>query len=135
MCLYIKYSKHPDYKPRISRRDIRCYKIYFINTLFSKKPHLESPYCDKRVLSTTIKAKPCFQSKPELGKINYAIHAYRNIFRAWFRLRKIYQNEPYWQIFTMRIPKGTKYWIGEDGEIAAEKMVFVTDISQYLSKE
>lgn len=135
MCLYIKYINHPDGKPCISTRDIHCYKIYFIGESSPTKQYLLSPYRSERVLSTTITAKPFFQSISESGIIDYAIHAYYSIFNTRFALITFHQNNPRYKIFTMCIPKGTKYWIGENGEIAAEKMVFVTDISQYLSKK
>ena len=135
MCLTIESNKHKNNKPLVSKRKIYCYKIYFICGI---EPHLflSSPIRNKLVTKTTVKAKPHFQSKPKGDTIYFAIHAYRNIFRALIsRLRNFDLPLDCLKVFKMCIPKGTKYWIGTDGEIAAEKMVFVTDISKYLSKK
>lgn len=144
MCLEISTVHHPDLEPLVAEEDIKVVKYlmkpsvaYYsawddaTGKLIVKK--------EERVLRTPFMSEPvkfdendeCVMTAPELKHehdcdkwiVEEGIHAYIGT-DAFTFLQFISDCAP----FHAYIPKGTKYYLGNEGDIVAEKMVIKNEI-------
>lgn len=128
MCLDKNKKYHPFNRPLIAKEDIVCYKQLQI-TSFGE---YVTPYTYVKVPIECLKNKVPFKAiilnkskfiwKHILGFSNVAdngfIHSY--LYIPWHHW--LYTN------FKCIIPKGTKYFIGQDGDYASEQIIFVEQL-------
>lgn len=135
MCLIINKKACPNgYK--IAKKNIPCYKILMKISSKYKTPYREATVNVKIGLEANY-----FQEKPhncvvadyalrtiytEL-RIEHGIHSYINLKAAKKETKRIILS---WvassniKILKAYIPKGTKYWVGENHEFCSERIVF-----------
>jgi hypothetical protein len=127
MCLY---STNKD--PYIAEDDIMCYKI-----LFTDRNELRSPY---QYFKFERKIKYDNSDEPEIlktGDKEYKIsagyfHAYSDLDIAILYHSRMYHNMLYASllptIFTALIPKGSKYYIGDNKDICSDSIIIIEPI-------
>lgn len=126
MCLIVNKKLCPNgYK--IAKKNIPCYKVL----LKKHSGRFETPYIRQTVdIKIGIEADS-FQKKPDIGnRIMKGVHSCTNLERAYI-LQNTYfnsiNNYVYCGVVILKayIPKGTRYWIGENHEFCSERIVFV----------
>ena len=129
MCLVTKQSDW-----LIAEKDIKCYKMLDTNM----GGDFVTPYERTLVDDSIIRGERLFTArKASLYETFFpryngtydidegAIHCYRNWLRGFINALGSYH------LFKCVIPKGTRYAIGEDGEICAQAIKFVKQIYTY----
>lgn len=119
MCLVVNKLRHWRNKPKIAKRDIRCYKVFLsVNDNTFMSPHQFSGLHWDQI-------RDCYESKVfdevHTSKdhcVFSAIHSYKTYKLA---MSKADKNTI---IIACYIPKGTKYWIGKYGDYASERIKF-----------
>lgn len=134
MCLYTENKV-----PRIAREDIKVYKVmHVVKSSEGEVPGIDEPvtYGVPPYFSGYIYVKglnkPRTESKPpkETCSQYYCVeegylHAFVDWFRAAKRVTCLKEENPdsfYYDIVEMYIPAGTKYYTGDDHDIAAEAL-------------
>lgn len=131
MCLVKDKRYHVFNRPLIAEEDIVCYKQLYINWLGeSTAPYTNTPIPIKCIQKDKRKRIP-FKAKV-INKFEFIwdhvfgfshlvadgfIHTFSSV-PSYFDLHR---NE---RIFQCIIPKGTKYFIGNDGDYASEQIIF-----------
>lgn len=132
MCLYIDLKKHKNKQPIVAEKDIICYKV------LEKLPNgtLRTPYREFKVNNTVLTASN-FQIEPHESlayayiyrqKIEEGIHSFQNVKTATSEKKLLDTSlsliDPTRIIIKEAIiPRGTKYWIGTDGDYCSEKII------------
>lgn len=129
MCLYKDKKKHPFNRPLVAKEDIVCYKqlehrrfakVYVTPCTYSVVP---AECVEKKVpFKAVILNKFEFIWKHILGfstvVTNGFIHSY--VYNPSFNFL--------YTTFKCIIPKGTKYFIGDDHDYASEQIIFVEQL-------
>jgi len=120
MCLIINPRKHQNNKPRVAKKDIRCYKIlYFdkdINKYYTPAMHFE--------VTSNILECESFCKKPTNNEVHHGIHTFSNIFGCFMGFLTIrFFDKIHICIKRSIIPKGTKYWVGKGGCYCSERII------------
>ena len=120
MCLTINPRKHQNNKPRVAKKDIRCYKIlYFdkdINKYYTPMMHFE--------VTSNILECESFSKKPTNNEVYYGIHTFYNILGCFISFLTIrFFDKIHICIKRSIIPKGTKYWVGKGGCYCSERII------------
>lgn len=111
MCLYKTHRF-----PKISRKPIKCYKIFNVWYGILLTPYMRIP-CQ---IGNTIKAKNCWIKGIFKGELKgEVVHAFRN--------KDLAKNKCLIGrcVYLCEIPPYTPYWYGEKSEIAASKMKII----------
>lgn len=125
MCLIVDRKQCPNgYK--IAKKNIPCYKVL----LKTSSGRFETPHMRKTVNTKTSIEADSFQKNPNMNEyIKKGIHSCTNLERAYM-LQNAYfnsiNNYVYCGVVIQKayIPKGTKYWVGENHEFCSERIVF-----------
>lgn len=147
MCLIVDRNKHKELKCKIAKEDIPCYKFLildegnhkfvtpFRNTeiTFGEDSLVSNKFDEVPIVKRFLTIDPSNNHK--IGPygtddiITYGIHAYTDLNTAIAESWKF----DVWNypiiigdvvILFCYIPKGTKYWIGQENTICAEKLFF-----------
>lgn len=132
MCLYKDKKHHPFNRPLIAKEDIVCYKrlcVGWDNRIATPHTHMPIPI---KCLQKNQRKRVPFKAEI-LNKFRFIwrhVLGFSNIVEDGFI--HTYSSRPsycniFWgdRIFQCIIPKGTKYFIGEDGEeYASEQIMF-----------
>ena len=124
MCLLKNQKFHPHNRPLVAKEDIVCYKKLkeFVKNIYF------TPCADTQV------PIECIQDKvPFRAEIFYKFRfIWRHIlgFSNWVEdgfIHSFQEDDGYrgYETFKCIIPKGTKYFIGEDGDYASERIIFL----------
>lgn len=123
MCLYKDKKHHPFNRPLIAKEDIICYKkLAEIGNAYI------TPYTYIQVPIECIRDKVPFKAQI-LSKFKFIwnhILGFNNLVEGGFI--HSFQKDPTWSeyvTFKCIIPKGTKYFIGEEWDYASEQIIFV----------
>lgn len=122
MCLYTRQKR-----AKIAKKDIPCYKLFKI-----KNTHILSIYQEYRYYINRLEFIPKFGIFQRNGDkiINDGLHAFLSIDTTKrYRVaggpgrgaRVLYPYE--WIIYNAIIPKGSKYYIGVDGDIVSNQIM------------
>ena len=130
MCLIVKTAYHLAHKPLIAERDITCYKILFTYEESGNKKYI-TPYRSTEVLSNTLIADR-FQINISsyYKRVDLGIHSFQTYYKALSERDYLNTSLPLFPkldkyvVKKAYIPKGTKYWIGENEEFCSERIVF-----------
>ena len=135
MCLEISRVHHPDLEPLVAEEDIEVVKYLMKPSVaYYSVVYYTTSKQEERVLRTPFLNEPvkfdendeCVMTAPELKReqdydkwiVEEGIHAYIGT-NAFTFLQFVSDCAP----FHAYIPKGTKYYLGNEGDIVAEKMV------------
>ena len=130
MCLVKDKRYHVFNRPLVAEEDIVCYKQLYVNY----KGEIVTPYTNIPVPTKCIQKnkKKRVPFKAEiLNKWKFILRhvlGFSNIVTDGFI--HTFSSPPYYSlgwgdcVFQCIIPKGTKYFIGEDGEYASEQIIF-----------
>ena len=128
MCLSINKKFHKNNKPLKAEKDIRVYKCldiqFGITTPFMYHPIKFDE--EGKCILTSGELKPTSEDT-----INKGIHAYRTKNDAIITCLMFPETGT--TAFKATIPKGTKYFIGNNGDIVSEKMIIYNEF--YLTGE
>ena len=127
MCLKIKKIRHLNEKPKVAKRDIRCYKVFSLTDAGLASPYMETPW--PRV---SMAADKCIYAEPFQDTVydmedrwkwfvSRGIHSYRRARTA----RRVFKEHclcPSTLIVECLIPKGARYWVGKRGEYCSDKL-------------
>ena len=128
MCLYKDKKKHPFNRPLIADKDIICYK------------QLETSHFYGYITPCTYSVVPadCLKNKAPfkaiiLNKAQFIwrhILGFSNVVTDGFIHSHVYNPSPSFLYTTFKciIPKGTKYFIGDDHDYASEQIIFVEEL-------
>lgn len=128
MCLFKDSRAHPHNRPLIAKEDIVCYKkVYgFINGKYT------TPYTNTIIPTECIENKVPFKAK--IDKIfrffwNHIL-GMSNIVDDGFIHTYIYPAQEFcYTTFKCIIPKGTKYFVGLRGDLAAKEIIFLERVN------
>lgn len=135
MCLIKNKKYHPFNRPLIAKEDIVCYKIlvklypfdapYVLYTPFRYEPINIETYLNNSIsfiAKDNNKFHSFFRHKLGFGRIvgSGFIHTYSYPVKSNKYLRT--------SVFKCIIPKGTKYFVGEDKDYASERIIFVEQL-------
>jgi len=126
MCLIINLREHPDKKPKVAKKKIRCYKILVLVKGTNK---YYTPIHGAEITSNTLKCD-FFDDVPQEEEERYifhGIHSFKNILSCFLYI----MNLRLWTANTTKkllikksiIPKGTNYWIGVIGDYCSERII------------
>lgn len=124
MCLLKKYNAHPHNRPIIAKEDIICYKQVCRHSCGL----YETPYTNTIIPTACIENKVPFKAKINdifeffmdhvLGKYHIVEDGFIHVYTY-----------PRYQFnhltFECIIPKGTKYFIGIEHDLAAKEIIFL----------
>lgn len=111
MCLNINSERLIAKEPIVV---FKCLDVIIDNKVY-ETPFQYMPVNFDRTGKVTLKAK----MKIYHGEVEEGIHAYSDIYNAYETSKEFSQTE----VFTGIIPKGTAYYLGDCGDIVAEKMI------------
>ena len=134
MCLVKNKKYHPFNRPLIAKEDIVCYKQLYINcqnilvTPIRKIPVPIKCIQKNKRKRIPFKAEIFNKFKFILGHVigfspvvtDGFIHTYSSVPSSYNLFRD--------RIFKCIIPKGTKYFVGEDGDYASEQIIFAEQL-------
>lgn len=117
MCLSINKKFHKNNKPLKAEKDIRVYKCLDVNQFGITTPFMYYPinFEEGKCILTSRKLKVTSEDT-----IIEGIHAYCTKERATVTSSMFPETGT--TIFKAFIPKGTKYFIGDNGDIVSEKL-------------
>jgi hypothetical protein len=130
MCLVKDKRYHVFNRPLIAEEDIVCYKQLYVNY----KGEIVTPYTNIPIPTKCIqknKKKRIPFKADILNKWNFIwrhVFGFSNVVTDGF-IHTFASAPPYYslgwgdRVFQCIIPKGTKYFIGEDGEYASEQII------------
>ena len=114
MCLYINKSRHPEYKPLIAGYNILAYKSFI-----KSRNALISPYrlykWYENVESSVNDALFRIHHFAAGRYIEHGLHAYMEKLSAEYEIGNTVRR--------VIIPMGSKFYIGKDGDIVANRMI------------
>ena len=131
MCLISKYKK-----AFIADEDIYCYKILSMNSRGEYRTH----YLKQPVNDSIINGNETFKAigdeeivKQQYKSIfSYRYHIGKGFIHTYDRKRAIVQrcnwHSLYNKIFECVIPKGTKYYMGENDDYASKEIRFIREV-------
>ena len=141
MCLRISRWHHPFLKPKIARTDIPCYKVLLFNNVHGSNLkdtkfqglelwRIETPQIRMLITQNTFYEGLIAEGYPSILELNNmykenevrqgAIHSF-----SYKKLKKLQILYSYnYVVLLAYIPKGTKYYIGKDGDYASEMIKF-----------
>lgn len=135
MCLIKNKKHHPFNHPLIAKEDITCYKelrVNFANILITPHTNVVVPIkCvqknkRKRIpFKAEILNKFKFIWRHVLGFSNIVEDGFIHTFSLSIPHRDLFYCN---RVFKCIIPKGTKYFIGEDNDYASEQIIFVEQL-------
>ena len=128
MCLFKNGKYHPHNRPLIAEKDIVCYKQVgrYSCDLY------ETPYTYTIIPTQCIENKVPFKAKicKKFRFFCYHILGTTSIAGDGFIHVYTYPRYTFGLItFKCMIPKGTKYFIGEHGDLAARKIIFLEKVN------
>lgn len=129
MCLYKNKKYHPSNKPLVAKEDIVCYKQLEINYSVNE---YETPCTHSKVPIECLTKKIPFKAVI-LNKAQFIwrhILGFSNIVENGFIHSHMYYPSPnfLYDVFKCIIPKGTKYFVGKDGDYASEQIIFLKQL-------
>jgi len=141
MCLRISRWHHPFLKPKIARKDIPCYKVLLFSNVHGSNLkdtkfqglelwRIETPQTGRLVTQNAFYEGLIAEGYPSILELNNmykenevgqgAIHSF-----SYKKLKKLQILCSYnYAVLLAYIPKGTKYYIGKDGDYASERIKF-----------
>ena len=158
MCLIIDkhYHKGVNKKYRIAIKPILCYKVVYFdvaNDIFitphqhikisMKDEYIVADYFQKEAESSKVTIYDYIAGrlkKESIYKITYGIHIYNDLSYAIGCLLRYYQWPNNYKslnaiLLECVVEKGTKYWVGKDHQICAEKVEFGRNIVVWHDKD
>lgn len=127
MCLYKDKKFHPHNRPLVAKEDIVCYKkLHQVG-----KDTYITPCTDTQVPIECIRDKVPFKARI-LFKFKFIwnhIFGFGNCVKDGF-IHSFQSNYAYsrYIIFKCIIPKGTKYFVGDEVDYASEQIIFVEQL-------
>ena len=124
MCLKVNtnfYTRKEarEHKPLIAEKDIKVYKVIDVN---DRSPYFNFKYHKKYHYSCNF-SKNIVNYGRWYIKINKGLHSF--IKHSEAKIRKAgFLNEDYFKIVTMYIPKGSEYYLGDNGDIVSNNLVW-----------
>jgi len=115
MCLTVKRIRHLNGKAKVAKRNIPCLKVLYM----CSNGKLVTPYMWKSIEQNEIVHglfADKFVDQTRFALIKNGIYSYKPTRRVLANLGEI--------AIAAYIPKGTKYWIGKDGEYVSECIKF-----------
>ena len=128
MCLTKNKNYHPLNRPLIAEEDIVCYKQvcpYTSGTYMT-------PYTNTIIPTKCIENKVPFKAKIDKKFRFFCDHVLGTTIIAGDGFIHVYEYPQYrfgWITFKCIIPKGTKYFIGNCGELAVRKIIFLEKVN------
>lgn len=139
MCLVVLERCHPTLQPLIAEEDITCYKV--LEEMDDGS--LRTPYREV-IISNNVLSSECFQNVPTKiqdedfaiykndfhtsnFRIEKGIHSFKTLETAKeeiFILNTCLQGAEFYIVKEAIIPKGVKYWVGQNNEYCSEKIIF-----------
>ena len=101
---------------KTAKEDIHCYKLLEV-----RNTHLISPYKKYRWYINKL-VKLSTLNKDEYGHINEGLHAYLENYSFKRKLLSYWRYNPV-IIYNCIIPKGSKYYLGNDDDIVSNQMM------------
>ena len=131
MCLEVNRLRHLRLKPKVAKKDIVCYKVIKYGKTGFFTPFMGMPVdvheCHKKregLIDPLCKFQEYPYPKTNLGHfINHGIHSWRNVNDAM--LNRCSSDEVPSLVLRCIIPKGTRYWIGKEGDYVSETLKIV----------
>ena len=131
MCLNIDTTKHPELKPLIADKDITVWKVMYKT---NKSPYQGAAYVANHYCSM-VRLKPV---EVHFKGIDVVLHSATieegyHAFRIREVARKLIRGFSYffannnYKLVKMVIPKGTRYYIGNKGDIVSE-VIYTGDL-------
>lgn len=114
MCLTVNRIRHSNGMAKIAKRNIPCYKVLTI----TYDGYLRTPHMFCAISQDTIQKgmiADAFEYTSEFFIISHGIHSYKK------RPKDITSHHI---VVNAYIPKGTRYWIGRDGDYASQCIKF-----------
>lgn len=131
MCLIKNKKHHPFNRPLIAEEDIVCYKQLCVNRLNEIVTPYEKIPVPTKCIQKNIKKRIPFKAeilnkfefiwRHVLGFSNIVTDGFIHTFSLSVPYRDLFYGD---RVFKCIIPKGTKYFIGEDNEYASEQIIF-----------
>lgn len=135
MCLIKNKKYHPFNRPLIAKEDIVCYKILIRFDYIDPPYILYTPFMYEPVnIQTYLNNKISFIAKNDNKFYSFLRHklGFSRIVKSGFIHTYNYPVKPNKQlrtsVFKCIIPKGTKYFVGEDEDYASERIIFVEQL-------
>lgn len=135
MCLIKDKKHHPFNRPLIADEDIVCYKQLYLNCAnMLVTPCIDIPVSIKCIQKNKRKRVPFkaeivhkfrFVWRHVLGFSNIVEDGFIHTFSSAIPLHNLFWSD---RVFKCIIPKGTKYFIGEDEDYASEQIIFVEQL-------
>ena len=128
MCLIKDKERHPFNRPLIAKEDIVCFKQLELSDSYGYL----TPCTYSIVPTECLKKKVPFKAKirNEIVFIWRHVLGFSNIVEDGF-IHSHVDNPPFrflYTTFKCIIPKGTKYFIGDDQDYASEQIIFVEQL-------
>lgn len=128
MCLFKDNKYHPHNHPLIAKEDIVCYKqvCRYSYGLY------ETPYTNTIIPTECVENKVPFKAK--IGKIfkffyDHVLGTTSMVGDGFIHVYKCPRYQFGHLTFKCIIPKGTKYFIGDHGDLAAKEIIFLERIN------
>jgi hypothetical protein len=128
MCLFKDDKYHPHCRPLIAEEDIVCYKQV------DRCPCglYATPYTDTIIPTECIENKVPFKAK--IDKIfkffcDHILGTTLIVDDGFIHVYKYPQYQRGWTTFECIIPKGTKYFVGLRGDLAAKEIIFLEKVN------
>lgn len=128
MCLFKNDKYHPHSCPLIAKEDIVCYKQVFRNIDGTYK----TPYTNTLIPTECVENKVPFKAKIDKKFKFFCYHVLGTSLIVNDGFIHVYKHPQYqlgWITFECIIPKGTKYFIGIKGDLAARKIIFLNRVN------
>ena len=123
MCLTIDSKLHSDLKPLVARKNISVYKVLLLNGT-----KWITPYAETEVHFVFKKAKLKSRVLRKYGiYVTEGIHACTNSKEARAMARRFSNSV----VFDAVVPKGTKFYFGNENDIVAEKLIIKYEALYY----
>lgn len=127
MCLFKDKNFHPHNRPLIAERDIPCYK----KLQQVKKDIYITPILDIKVPIECIQDKVPFKAIifDKLSFIWRHVFGFSVLVEDGF-IHSFQKDDEYrmYDVFKCIIPKGTKYFVGREGDYASERIIFLEKV-------
>jgi hypothetical protein len=129
MCLIKNKKHHPFNHPLIAKEDIICYKVLSPS---SKPYHFSTPIIGDEI-NTIIHMElqiPYKAKKPSSISffIGHVLGVSNTVTEGFIHTFSVCYPHSAYALFKCVIPKGTKYFVGKDGDYASEQIIFVEQL-------
>ena len=135
MCLYKDKKHHPFNRPLIAKEDIVCYKQLCVNVHNVIVTPITKVPIPRKCIQKNKKKRIPFKAEP----LNKFMFIWKHVFGFSNEVTDgfihTFSTEPlhynyFWHghVFKCIIPKGTKYFIGDDKDYASEQIIFVDQL-------